>query len=109
LDVGKITCFFFFAALRFACLSVLSVALLDVPACHLHNSSINLLSFQIGERTATILKHLLPVPKPDSKRIITFANRDDYISFRSILHYLVSYGVLLSGVLCFIRKFYANN
>jgi hypothetical protein len=108
LDVGKITCFFFFAALRFACLSVLSVALLDVPDCHLHNSSINLLSLQIGERTATILKHLFPVPKPDSKRIITFANRDDYISFRSILHYL-EYGVLLSGVLCFIRKFYANN
>ncbi|KAK3132888.1 hypothetical protein QOZ80_6AG0529060 [Eleusine coracana subsp. coracana] len=35
-----------------------------------------------GERTANILKHLFPVPKPDSKRIITFANRDDYISFR---------------------------
>ena len=44
---------------------------------------------QIGERTATILKHLFPVPKPDSKRIITFANRDDYISFRSIFYYLV--------------------
>ncbi|CAL5008379.1 unnamed protein product [Urochloa decumbens] len=39
-------------------------------------------STKIGERTATILKHLFPVPKPDSKRIITFANRDDYISFR---------------------------
>uniref|UniRef100_A0A0E0LRD0 Brix domain-containing protein n=1 Tax=Oryza punctata TaxID=4537 RepID=A0A0E0LRD0_ORYPU len=35
-----------------------------------------------GERTANIVKHLFPVPKPDSKRIITFANRDDYISFR---------------------------
>ncbi|KAK3129668.1 hypothetical protein QOZ80_6BG0483090 [Eleusine coracana subsp. coracana] len=35
-----------------------------------------------GARTANILKHLFPVPKPDSKRIITFANRDDYISFR---------------------------
>ncbi|KAM0821224.1 hypothetical protein ACQ4PT_019809 [Festuca glaucescens] len=35
-----------------------------------------------GERTANILKHLFPVPKPDSKRLITFANRDDYISFR---------------------------
>ncbi|CAO2189724.1 unnamed protein product, partial [Urochloa humidicola] len=39
-------------------------------------------STKIGERTATILKHLFPVPKPDSKRIIAFANRDDYISFR---------------------------
>uniref|UniRef100_A0ACD5ZUY0 Uncharacterized protein n=1 Tax=Avena sativa TaxID=4498 RepID=A0ACD5ZUY0_AVESA len=35
-----------------------------------------------GERTANILKHLFPVPKPESKRLITFANRDDYISFR---------------------------
>ncbi|KAL5221374.1 hypothetical protein ABZP36_026087 [Zizania latifolia] len=35
-----------------------------------------------GERTANIIKHLFPVPKQDSKRILTFANRDDYISFR---------------------------
>ncbi|XP_023759287.1 U3 small nucleolar ribonucleoprotein protein IMP4 [Lactuca sativa] len=26
--------------------------------------------------------HLFPVPKPDSKHIITFANQSDYISFR---------------------------
>ncbi|BBH09315.1 Ribosomal RNA processing Brix domain protein, partial [Prunus dulcis] len=37
---------------------------------------------QLGERTANILKHLFPVPKPDTKRIITFANQSDYISFR---------------------------
>ncbi|KAF3437466.1 hypothetical protein FNV43_RR20219 [Rhamnella rubrinervis] len=37
---------------------------------------------KLGERTATILKHLFPVPKPDTKRIITFANSSDYISFR---------------------------
>ncbi|KAL5232492.1 hypothetical protein ABZP36_031268 [Zizania latifolia] len=37
---------------------------------------------KIGERTANIMKHLFPVPKQDSKRILTFANRDDYISFR---------------------------
>ncbi|KAK3122753.1 hypothetical protein QOZ80_8AG0617690 [Eleusine coracana subsp. coracana] len=35
-----------------------------------------------GERTANILKYLFPMPKPDSNRIITLANRDDYISFR---------------------------
>lgn len=29
-----------------------------------------------------ILKHLFPVPKDDSKRVITFANMQDYISFR---------------------------
>ncbi|XP_010922036.1 uncharacterized protein [Elaeis guineensis] len=39
-------------------------------------------STKLGQRTANILKHLFPVPKPDSKRIITFANRTDYISFR---------------------------
>ncbi|XP_008236840.2 PREDICTED: U3 small nucleolar ribonucleoprotein protein IMP4-like [Prunus mume] len=36
---------------------------------------------KLGERTANILKHLFPVPKPDTKRIITFANQSDYISF----------------------------
>ena len=29
-----------------------------------------------------ILKFLFPVPKSSSKRVITFANKDDYISFR---------------------------
>ncbi|KAF3319729.1 uncharacterized protein LOC144567249 [Carex rostrata] len=43
---------------------------------------INNFSTKVGERTANILKHLFPVPKPDSKRIITFANQSDYISFR---------------------------
>ncbi|KAJ9537156.1 hypothetical protein OSB04_029889 [Centaurea solstitialis] len=43
---------------------------------------LNNFSTKIGERTANILKHLFPVPKPDSKRIITFANQADYVSFR---------------------------
>lgn len=43
---------------------------------------LNNFTTKLGERTATILKHLFPVPKPDSKRIITFANESDYISFR---------------------------
>ncbi|GAB2295858.1 hypothetical protein Dimus_030009 [Dionaea muscipula] len=38
---------------------------------------------KLGLRMATILKHLFPVPKPDTKHIITFANRSDYISFRN--------------------------
>lgn len=37
---------------------------------------------QLGQRVISILKYLFPVPKPDSKRVITFANHDDYISFR---------------------------
>ncbi|CAI7754509.1 unnamed protein product [Closterium sp. NIES-53] len=36
----------------------------------------------LGQRTSNILKYLFPVPKPDSKRVITFANQSDYISFR---------------------------
>ena len=36
----------------------------------------------IGKRTVNILKHLFPVPKVDSKRVLTFANHDDFISFR---------------------------
>jgi len=37
---------------------------------------------KLGQRVQNILKYIFPVPKEDSKRIITFANRDDYISFR---------------------------
>jgi U3 small nucleolar ribonucleoprotein protein IMP4 len=37
---------------------------------------------KLGNRVSNILKYLFPVPKEDSKRVITFANHDDYISFR---------------------------
>lgn len=37
---------------------------------------------KLGERTVSIIKYLFPVPKEDSKRVMTFANHDDYISFR---------------------------
>lgn len=37
---------------------------------------------KLGQRCASILKHLFPVPKDDSKRVITFSNRTDYVSFR---------------------------
>ncbi|XP_053989019.1 U3 small nucleolar ribonucleoprotein protein IMP4 [Hylaeus anthracinus] len=37
---------------------------------------------KLGTRVTNILKYLFPVPKEDSKRIITFANHDDYVSFR---------------------------
>ena len=36
----------------------------------------------LGARVVSILKFLFPVPKEDSKRVITFANHDDYICFR---------------------------
>lgn len=37
---------------------------------------------KLGTRTMSILKYLFPVPKADSKRVITFANYCDHISFR---------------------------
>ncbi|XP_067616223.1 U3 small nucleolar ribonucleoprotein protein IMP4 isoform X3 [Eurosta solidaginis] len=43
---------------------------------------------KIGERATQILKHLFPVPKLDTKRVITFANNNDYISFR---HHIFQY------------------
>ncbi|KAG5644081.1 hypothetical protein DXG03_009171 [Asterophora parasitica] len=36
----------------------------------------------LGERVRDVLKYLFPVPKEDSKRVMTFANEDDFISFR---------------------------
>ncbi|XP_067833572.1 U3 small nucleolar ribonucleoprotein protein IMP4 isoform X2 [Heptranchias perlo] len=40
------------------------------------------LTSRLGQRISSILKYLFPVPKDDSRRVITFANQDDYISFR---------------------------
>lgn len=39
-------------------------------------------SSKLGKRVMNILKYLFPVPKEDSKRVITLANQDDFISFR---------------------------
>jgi len=36
----------------------------------------------IGDRVADVLKYLFPVPKLDSKRLVTFVNNEDYIVFR---------------------------
>ncbi|KAH7726547.1 brix domain-containing protein [Aphelenchoides avenae] len=40
------------------------------------------LNTKIGKRITNILKYLFPVPKEDSKRVLTFANTEDFISFR---------------------------
>ncbi|CAJ0579932.1 unnamed protein product, partial [Mesorhabditis spiculigera] len=37
---------------------------------------------KIGMRLTNVLKHLFPVPKPEAKRIMSFINNDDFISFR---------------------------
>jgi len=39
-------------------------------------------SSKLGKRIKDILKYLYPVPKDDSRRIVTFSNEDDFISFR---------------------------
>ncbi|KAI0921298.1 hypothetical protein AcW1_004682 [Taiwanofungus camphoratus] len=39
-------------------------------------------SSKLGERVRDVLKYLFPVPKEDSKRVMTFSNEDDFISFR---------------------------
>ncbi|XP_039630922.1 U3 small nucleolar ribonucleoprotein protein IMP4 isoform X2 [Polypterus senegalus] len=37
---------------------------------------------RLGRRVSGILKYLFPVPKDESRRVITFGNQDDFISFR---------------------------
>ncbi|KAH8999302.1 Brix-domain-containing protein [Lactarius akahatsu] len=39
-------------------------------------------SSKLGERVRDCLKYLFPVPKDDSKRVMTFSNESDFISFR---------------------------
>lgn len=41
---------------------------------------------KLGARVKTILKFLFPVPAPDSKRVITFSNRSDTITFRNHMY-----------------------
>lgn len=36
----------------------------------------------LGDRISDILKYIFPLPKVDTKRVITFNNDNDYISFR---------------------------
>ena len=42
-------------------------------------------SSQLGSRIRDALKFLFPVPKEDSKRVMTFSNEDDFISFRYVI------------------------
>lgn len=37
---------------------------------------------KLGKRLGNILKCLFPIPKQDSKRVVTFCHQEDYISFR---------------------------
>ncbi|GFT93916.1 brix domain-containing protein ZK795.3 [Nephila pilipes] len=41
---------------------------------------------KLGLRVTSILKHLFPVPKEESKRLVSFLNYDDWILFRHHTH-----------------------
>lgn len=47
---------------------------------------------KLGNRVKSILKYLYPVPKEDSRRVMTFSNDDDYISFRHHIYKKVDGG-----------------
>ncbi|KAI6010695.1 Brix-domain-containing protein, partial [Pisolithus orientalis] len=53
---------------------------------------------KLGVRIRDVLKYLFPVPKEDSKRVMTFANEDDFISFRHHVFVKVAGGVELAEV-----------
>lgn len=40
---------------------------------------------KLGKRVMDVLRFLFPVPKEDSKRVMTFANEGDFVTFRSVL------------------------
>jgi len=59
----------------------------DIPECgHMSEQYPHLvfhnITSKVGQRVTSILKHLFPVPKKDSRRVVTFANTEDFISFR---------------------------
>ncbi|KAL7474695.1 hypothetical protein ACHAWX_000037, partial [Stephanocyclus meneghinianus] len=43
---------------------------------------LNQFQTELGRRVGNILKCLFPVPKLDTRRVVTFSNSDDHISFR---------------------------
>lgn len=55
-------------------------------------------SSKLGQRIQDCLKYLFPVPKEDSKRVMTFANEDDFISFRHHVFVQVARDVQLAEV-----------
>jgi len=43
---------------------------------------LNNFNTELGRRVGNVLKCLFPIPRPDTKRIVTFSNDNDFISFR---------------------------
>lgn len=59
---------------------------LDPPAAPMSEAYphiiLNNFNTDLGRRVGNILKCLFPVPRADSKRVVTFSNDNDFISFR---------------------------
>ncbi|KIJ20158.1 hypothetical protein PAXINDRAFT_160807 [Paxillus involutus ATCC 200175] len=53
---------------------------------------------KLGIRIRDVLKYLFPVPKEDSKRVMTFANDNDFISFRHHVFVKIPVDVQLAEV-----------
>jgi U3 small nucleolar ribonucleoprotein protein IMP4 len=47
---------------------------------------------KVGQRVRDVLKYLFPVPKEDSKRVMSFVNENDFISFRHHVYQTVGGG-----------------
>jgi len=55
-------------------------------------------SSTLGERVRNILKYLFPVPKEESRRVMSFVNSSDFISFRHHVYQNVGKEVQLAEV-----------
>ncbi|XP_027203696.2 U3 small nucleolar ribonucleoprotein IMP4 [Dermatophagoides pteronyssinus] len=55
-------------------------------------------SGKLGLRVQNILRYLFPVPKADSKRVMTFANQNDYISFRHHIYKMIDGRIELAEI-----------
>jgi U3 small nucleolar ribonucleoprotein protein IMP4 len=54
------------------------------------------LNSKIGKRIGRILQSLFPIPRAESKRVLTFANRNDFIFFRHHMYMKEAGKVVLS-------------
>lgn len=52
---------------------------------------INNISTPLGERVTNILKNIFPVPKHDSKRVVTLHNNNDTLSVRNHTYQKLDY------------------
>mmetsp|Transcript_28129 Transcript_28129/g.40059 ORF Transcript_28129/g.40059 Transcript_28129/m.40059 type:complete len:291 (+) Transcript_28129:15-887(+) len=65
----------------------------DIPECTPASQAyphliIDGLNSKVGKRIGRILQALYPIPRPESRRVLTFANRNDFISFRHHMYTL---------------------